>query len=114
MRRSYVSDGVNFFVSPEAPTTVWDGKWHVLAGSFDGSTIRFYVDGTQIGTGTRCDSVSIGYGLSSVDGSQIGNFSNDCGLTFKGDIDEVSIWNAALPFNQIWANVFTLLTSNLR
>ena len=34
------------------PASVWDGKWHHVAGTFDGSTVRLYVDGVQVGTGT--------------------------------------------------------------
>jgi hypothetical protein len=110
----YVSDGSNFFVSPEAPPTVWDGKWHVFAGSFDGTTVRFYVDGTQVGTGTTVPlPFSIGYGLPTNDGAQIGSYVNGCNLSFKGDIDEVSIWNAALPITTIWQKVIGLFISGL-
>ena len=49
----YVSDHDNFYRSPEAPATVWDGKWHNVAGTFDGTTVRLYVDGKQIGNGTQ-------------------------------------------------------------
>jgi hypothetical protein len=41
----YIGDGTRQFVrSPEAPTSVWDGKWHHAAGTFDGSTVRLFID----------------------------------------------------------------------
>ena len=32
------------------PTSVWDGKWHHAAGTFDGTTVRLFIDGQEIGT----------------------------------------------------------------
>ena len=31
---------------------VWDGNWHFVAGTYDGATVRVYVDGTEVGSGT--------------------------------------------------------------
>jgi hypothetical protein len=39
---------------------VWDGRWHAVAGSYDGSTVRLYLDGVQVGSGTTA-SGSIDY-----------------------------------------------------
>ena len=29
-----------------------DGNWHAVAGTFDGQTVRLYVDGTEVGHGS--------------------------------------------------------------
>jgi Concanavalin A-like lectin/glucanases superfamily len=111
----YVANGENsFVVSPEAPVSIWNGKWHVVAGSFDGSTVRLFVDGAEIGTGTTVSlPFSIAYGLPSGQ-SMIGQYNGGCDLSFTGDIDEVSVWSAALPMSQILPKAQALLASALR
>jgi hypothetical protein len=109
----YVYDGNSFKVSPEAPTTVWDGKWHVVAGTFDGSTVRAFVDGREIGTGTPVYPFTIDYALPSAT-SSIGMYDGGCDLSFVGDIDEVSVWSTALPIAQIAPRAQALLGSFLR
>ena len=48
-----VYDGSNIHDSPATTAVPFDGKWHAVAGSFDGTTVRMYLDGKQVGTGTR-------------------------------------------------------------
>ena len=111
----YVSSGYDYFISPEAPSTVWNGKWHVAAGTFDGTTVRLFVDGVQVGTGTSVPvPFSIGYGLPTNDGAQIGGYGGGCDLTFKGDLTQVSIWSMALPISQIWQRTQALSALNPR
>src|SRR5437899_3203003 len=38
--------------SPRAPSTIWDGQWHAVDSTYDGAMLRFYVDGSEIGSGT--------------------------------------------------------------
>jgi hypothetical protein len=110
----YIYDGVDFRISPEESTAIWDGRWHVVAGSYDGSTVRLYVDGAEVGSGTSVPLPgSIAYGLPS-GGGQIGAYDGGCDLSFVGDIDEVSVWNTALPVSQIFPRVQALLSSILR
>jgi Concanavalin A-like lectin/glucanases superfamily len=111
----YVANGLNsFIVSPEAPTSIWNGKWHVVAGSFDGTTVRLFVDGAEIGSGTTVSlPFAIAYGLPS-DQSTIGQYNGGCDLSFTGDIDEVSVWSAALPMSQIFPRAQALLAASLR
>jgi hypothetical protein len=97
----YVFDGQSFDVSPEAPTTIWNGRWHVVAGTFDGTTVRLYVDGDEIGTGSTVPlPFSIAYGLPDGSAALFGGY-NGCALGFVGDVDQVSIWNGALPIGQL-------------
>src|SRR4051794_5930330 len=51
-----------FAPSPTETQDLWDGNWHAVAGTYDGSTVRFYVDGSEVGNGTPSNT-PIGYGL---------------------------------------------------
>jgi Concanavalin A-like lectin/glucanases superfamily len=100
----YIADSPSFFYrSPEASASaVWDGKWHHVAGTFDGSTVRFYLDGVQMGSGTPAPT-TIDYSLP-IGGGQIGSYPGTCSpaLTLTGDIDGVQVWSQALPVDTIW------------
>jgi hypothetical protein len=108
----YIAGGpTDIFVSPGTPAaSVWDGKWHHVAGTFDGQTVRLFLDGNQIGTGTAAPT-TIDYSLGS-SGGQIGNYPGSCpdALTLKGDVDGVQVWSQALPVNTIWASLKSLVT----
>lgn len=91
----YVSDGVSFGVSPDAGADLWDGDWHLVAGSFDGNTVRLYVDGIEMGSGTAAP-LSINYNLATSDSLYIGGYQGSCGLRFFGDVDDVQVFGRAL------------------
>lgn len=102
----YVYDGWNYRLSsPDAGTAVWDGEWHHVAGTYDGSLVHLYVDGVQIGSGTPAP--PIGYGLPSDEAFYIGNYRGSCDRPFTGAIDNVRIWSRALS----GAEIATLATS---
>jgi hypothetical protein len=105
----YVYDGANWTRSPEAdPAQVWDGMWHHAAGTFDGRTVRLFVDGRQIATGSPAGT-AIAYDLPEGDAS-LGTFGPSCdNLLFTGDLDEVRIWSRALPVSDIWDRARLLL-----
>jgi len=92
----YISNGIEFALSPDAGAAIWDGEWHAVGGTFDGSVVRLYVDGKQIGTGTPT-SVALGYALPDNDRFYIGDYRGTCGdeLGFIGDIDAVAIASKA-------------------
>jgi Concanavalin A-like lectin/glucanases superfamily len=103
----YVYDGTAWTRSPEAQPTVWDGRWHHAAGTFDGGKVRLFVDGTEVGSGTPAGN-GIGYDLPEGDGS-IGAYRASCSLLFEGDLDGVRIWSRALPVADIWAQARQVL-----
>jgi hypothetical protein len=95
----YVSNGAyTWTLSPDAGTGVWDGRWHRVVGTYDGSTVRLYVDGRQVGTGSP-STISIQYGLA--DGNQlaIGNYLGPCpdSLGFIGDMAGVTVLPGVVP-----------------
>ena len=38
--------------SPAASASIWDNNFHSVFGTYDGTTVRLYVDGVQVGSGT--------------------------------------------------------------
>jgi len=101
--RFYVYSGIGsgFVLSPYyASSGIWDGQWHHVAGTYDGTAVRLYVDGAQVGSGTST-SISIGYGLATDNDLIIGQYTGTCSLPFNGDIDEVEIFNRALSLEEI-------------
>ncbi len=85
-------------------TSVNDGNWHHIAGTYDGSYIRIYVDGVNenslSGSGSATNSsqeVHIGY-----DGSAY----------FNGNIDDVRIWDIVRDSNEIAENMLKQITGN--
>jgi hypothetical protein len=99
----YVSNGVSYSLSPDAGTTVWDGNWHYVAGTYDGSTVRLFVDGDQVGSGAGVAS-PIGYGLSTGNDLFFGHYDGCAGLDFQGAIESPRIWAQALSQAQIVAS----------
>jgi hypothetical protein len=97
----YISQngGFSFTVSPDAGTGLWDGSWHFVVGTYDGSSVRLYVDGNQVGTGSPA-SGSIAYGLSGND-LFIGHYDGCTDHDFAGTIDEPAVWSQALNPVQI-------------
>jgi hypothetical protein len=112
----YVSNDTTWFRSPEAPASVWDGKWHNAAGTYDGHSVRLFIDGVEVGNGTaNTDPIAYnppnGGGLV---GDYSGAFSDGeaCDLFLTGDVDGLQIWSQPLPIADIWRFLRTLLTSS--
>lgn len=94
----YISTASGYVLSPAAPpASVWDGAWHHLLGTYDGTTVRLFLDGVQVGSGTSTGGAAIVYNLSTSNDLLIGNYDPaGCSLAFSGNIDEVRIWNQVL------------------
>ena len=115
----YTSDhgGLEFYVRPTTgPTShsprataaqIWDGRWHHIVGTYNGTVVRLFVDGTQVGTGTPRVG-NIAYGLPTSNNLYVGYYGGcpnqpTSFLSFVGQIDDVRIWNGALNPNQVQA-----------
>ena len=94
----YQSGGILYFVAEgndyNTNVAINDGIWHHVAATFDGTNLKIYKDGVQVGTNqaktfnTTGTQLSIGYrGIASE--------------FFNGNIDEVRIWNVAVSADDI-------------
>lgn len=95
--------GGSVAVAPPTSPSIWNGAWHHIAGTYDGSAVRLFVDGAQVGGGTVA-SGSILYGLSPSNDLVFGQFPGTCSLSFGGDLDEVLLFDRALTPAEILAS----------
>lgn len=88
-------NGLSTTISPDAGSGVWDGNWHLAIGTYDGSAVRLYVDGRQIGSGAPATG-PIAYNLATTNDLFIGHYDSCPNLNFTGAIDEPTVWSRAL------------------
>jgi RHS repeat-associated protein len=87
---------VDFYQTPTTYTTLTGntvlslGVWHHIAGVYDGTQIRIYVDGVLDGSVTNSGPAAGNSGVRIGRNEQVGNYF------FNGLIDEVRVSNAAL------------------
>jgi hypothetical protein len=96
------NQGLSWTLSPDAGQGVWNGQWHNVVGTYDGSSVRLYVDGRQVGAGTP-DTAPIAYGLPTSNDLAIGAYPWCPSSDFSGAIDEVRLFNRALGPQEIAA-----------
>ncbi|HEV2062339.1 MAG TPA: LamG domain-containing protein, partial [Solirubrobacteraceae bacterium] len=98
----YVWDGVVDDLAgswTDSPTVqageIWDGEWHAVTGTFDGSTVRLFVDGAEVGSGVP-QPAPIAYGLPERR-MMLGRSARDsCANHWNGSLDEFRVYNRAL------------------
>jgi Concanavalin A-like lectin/glucanases superfamily len=97
----YVSHAAGqYTLSPDAGTRAWDGNWHFVMGTYDGASVRLYVDGQQIGTGTP-DTGAIAYSLPNSNDLFIGDYPGCTAHNYNGLIDDASVWSRALSSTEV-------------
>jgi hypothetical protein len=91
----------------EAPAQIAGNVWTHLAGTYDGLVYRIYVNGTMVASFARSGTVGPSSGPLRIGGTLLGTASED----FKGDIDEVRVYNRALGAAEIQADMNTAVVS---
>jgi hypothetical protein len=90
------SSGTDYFLT--SPTALNDGGWHYVVVTFDGSMLRMYVDGNPV----TPESTTADPNSSGTHPVRLGANSRDASTNqFKGEIDEIRIWNRALGAPEI-------------
>jgi len=89
--------GTGNFIGVASTNSLLDGRWHHVAGVWDGGFIRLYVDGVLHGSiafttpANNARSLNLGYAW--------GN--NNPQRFFRGRVDELSLYNRALTATEI-------------
>lgn len=74
------------------------GVWYHVAGTYDGSTMRLYINGNQVASLARAFNIA----GSNVD-LYLGDSQSNPTRVFDGTIDEIRVWNKARTITQIRA-----------
>ncbi|NQV34563.1 MAG: LamG domain-containing protein, partial [Phycisphaeraceae bacterium] len=85
--------------APINATGIMDGQWHHVAGVFDGTLMKVYLDGQAIGTLDIPGRIVTGGRAPAYIGSSGGG-----GEFFQGAIDDLKIWGRAIKAEQIVAS----------
>lgn len=112
------ANGTYQIASIASSSALINGNWHHLAGTYDGTTAKLYVDGVLKGSSTPLGSTyNIVYGNSANNlflGAESAGTSTtpDANRFFDGQIDEVRIWNNVRTAAQIKAYLFKPVANN--
>jgi hypothetical protein len=96
--------GADFFVS--SPNTYNDNQWHYAVVTYDGTTIRLYIDGVQVATKSTGGASPETSGTKPVRVGANSRVTPPTSNFFIGNVDEVRIWNRALSASEV-TNAFT-------
>jgi RHS repeat-associated protein len=80
-------------------SSVNDGQWHHLVGTFASSSLKIYVDGSLQATTTTSGSLQY-----STQKLQIGRFDATGGTYLNGTLDEVAVYSTALSSTRVTAH----------
>jgi hypothetical protein len=100
-------DDCNGGANAAGGTSLQSNTWYHVAGVFDGSAIRVYVNGVQDGATMTSHNPKTGNTP-----LRLGARGNDMATGFNGVIDEVRLWNVARTATQIAQNMNQRLTGN--
>ncbi|WP_167975071.1 DUF2341 domain-containing protein [Lentzea indica] len=75
-------------------STIVDGQWHHLAGTYNGTTMNFYVDGTAV-TPVTSSSAQVFNGYWRFGSYHVEPYINAIDGHFSGSIDEIRVSNTA-------------------
>ncbi len=85
-----------------------ENTWYHVAATYDGAMMRLFLDGTEVGSTAKTGTLTTNSAVGTFIGANPPGIENP----WKGEIDEVRIWNTARTQAQIQANSSTELTGN--
>jgi len=56
----YIFNGYTAIFSNNAGKKIWDNNWHHIIGTYDGKTVRLFVDGKEVGQGVSTSTAGAG------------------------------------------------------
>ncbi len=81
-------------------------QWVHLVGTYDGSTMKLYVNGSQVSSQPQTGGIDVTSGVLRIGGNSY------WGEFFKGRIDEIRIYNRALSASEIQTDMNTAITTS--
>lgn len=91
-----VKDGSAFFIGGSGVSDISSDNWYHLTGSYDGSTIRLYINGTVVDSGSTTKTLQY-----TGTNSYIGHDGGGQELWYDGNIDDVRIYDRALSPTEV-------------
>jgi hypothetical protein len=91
--------GADFFVN--SPNTYNDNQWHYAVVTYDGTTIRLYIDNIQVATKSTGGASPETSGTKPVRVAANSRVTPPTSNFFTGNVDEVRIWNRALSSSEV-------------
>ena len=85
---------------------LWPNTWVHLAGTYDGTTQRLYVNGTEVANRAQSGPIEVSGGVLRIGGDSI------WGELFKGRIDEIRVYNRALSATEITTDMNTSVATS--
>jgi hypothetical protein len=82
---------------PSITESIPQANWHHLTTTFDGSSIKFYIDGILVGTSSYTQELSISSDITLIGKHVVPGFS----YFVNGKIDDIRIYNRALTQEEI-------------
>ena len=105
------SGGNNFIdLLPAYPVASVSGTWVNAAVTWDGATATMYINGESIGSQTVADTIN--YSSDEDTKLRIGNWFGINARWFKGNMDEVRIWNDVRTIDEIRSNMYKELAGS--
>ncbi|ETR69419.1 MAG: hypothetical protein OMM_09610, partial [Candidatus Magnetoglobus multicellularis str. Araruama] len=83
--------------------------WHHVAATFNGTTLKIYLDGTEVQSASPTNA-ALGY--NGTEQFKIGDSYGFPGRYFHGSMDEIRIWNVARSQADIQSTRYQMLTGN--
>jgi hypothetical protein len=91
-------------IGVSGPSTLPLNTWTHLATTFDGTTLRIFVNGNEVATRTQAGSITTSSSVLRIGGNSV------WGRYFRGRIDEIRIYNRALAPSEIQADMKAPIT----
>jgi Concanavalin A-like lectin/glucanases superfamily len=95
--------GADYFVT--STNTYNDGQWHYAVVTYDGATVRLYIDGVQVASKSTSGASPETSGTKPVRVGASARLTPPIHDFFTGDVDEVRVWNDDLTATEV-SNAF--------
>ena len=106
---SNLTDSLSFICTDGAKTGLTDGVWVHVATVINGATTQLFINGGVVATGTITSWNTEYYGLG-IGAQYVNNLLGNS--TFKGNLDDICIYNKALTVDQIHSIYQSTSTKN--